>query len=126
MSEAAIQREIRLTIPTPPSVNALYGRRKGGGVYLKPKYRAWKTEAGWQIMAQDWVGIVGPYTLMLAVPMIGDADNRIKAASDLLVSLGVTDDDRHCLSALATKEPGRKDCLVVIRPATIHPQELAT
>jgi Holliday junction resolvase RusA-like endonuclease len=107
-------------------VNALYGRRKGGGVYLKPEYRAWKTEAGWAVQMQRPGKLTGPYTLMLAVPMVGDADNRIKAASDLLVSLGVTDDDKHCLSAMATKEPGRKDCLVVIRPATIHPQELAT
>jgi crossover junction endodeoxyribonuclease RusA len=118
--------EITLTIPTPPSVNALYGRRKDGGVYLTQKYRAWKREAGWSLLAQHPGKILGPYTLNIVVPMTGDADNRIKAASDLLVSHGVTADDRHCLSATATKEPGRKDCLVVIRPASIHPQELAT
>lgn len=118
--------EITLTIPTPPSVNDLYGRRKGGGVYLKPKYRAWKTEAGWAVQMQRPGKMFGPYTVLLAVPMLGDADNRCKATLDLLVSLGITDDDKHCLSITATKEPGRKDALVIIRPASIHPQELTT
>lgn len=109
--------EITLTIPTPPSTNQLYAHRPGG-VYLTPKYRRWKTEAGWAIQMQKPGKIKGPYTVELFVPMLGDADNRCKSAGDLLVSMGVTDDDRHCMSITATKEPGRKDCLVVIRPAT--------
>jgi Holliday junction resolvase RusA-like endonuclease len=51
--------------------------------------------------------------------MRGDIDGRVKLPLDLLVSLGITDDDRHCIHALVERDPsvpaGR--CIVVAEAA---------
>lgn len=86
-----------LTIPTPPSVNAMYANRKRGGRIKTPKYRAWIERAGWEIITQKPERIKGRYRVSITLPRIrGDGDNRIKAILDLLVSLCITPDDRHC------------------------------
>jgi Holliday junction resolvase RusA-like endonuclease len=91
-----------ITIPIPPSVNDLYGVGKGGRRYLKRHVKAWREEAGWMLKDQDPVPVTGRYKLFLSVPKTRkDADNMLKPTLDLLVSLGLTPDDRHCECCLS-------------------------
>ena len=89
---------ISVTIPIPPSVNALYIR----GRTKSPKYRQWIEDAGWQVRAQlassKRKGVAGKYSFKLLLPEKAriDCDNGVKAAMDLLQNLGVTPNDRHC------------------------------
>ncbi len=86
-----------ITIPIPPSVNDLYGVGKGGRRFLKRHVKAWRDEAGWMILDQKPVPVIGRYRLLLSVPKTRkDADNMLKPTLDLLVALWLTPDDRHC------------------------------
>ena len=101
---------LTVTIPTPPSSNNLYGNKrspsgKRAGRYRTRAYENWIERAGWDINRQraNVDPVSGPYRLLLELPRIrGDADNRIKAASDLIVSMGLVDDDRHCVACTVT------------------------
>lgn len=88
---------IRLDLPLPPSTNALWrrGTRKGKPGMIKSKaYAAWIEQAGWQLLTQRPAPIDGDYHIALYLPanVRGDIDNRIKAASDLLVTHKLIDD----------------------------------
>lgn len=105
-----------LSIPVPPSSNNLYGNKrsksgKRSGRYKTRAYENWIDRAGWEVVSQrtNVDRVSGPYRLLLELPRIrGDADNRMKAASDLMVSLGIVDDDRHCLECRVTIDRGTK------------------
>lgn len=88
-----------ISIPVPPSVNAMYANSRNGrgrGRYKTASYKQWIDEAGWEIKAQNPAPVTGKYRLRISLPPIrGDADNRVKAVADLLVSLRLTPDDRH-------------------------------
>ena len=90
-----------ISIPVPPSCNNLFAnRRDGRGRYKTKRYREWITEAGWMAKSQRPQRVAGKYKFFLSLPPIrGDASNRVKAAEDLIVSLGLVDDDRHCVNA---------------------------
>lgn len=92
--------ETRVAITTPPSVNSLYANKKGGGRRKSETYKCWIRTAGQEIMAQrrKITPIRGPYSIVIKVAKgtKGDIDNRAKATLDLLVSMGITDDDKHC------------------------------
>lgn len=91
---------LNIIIPTPPSVNAMYCNSrngKGRGRYKSRQYKEWLDEAGWSVKAQRPERVAGPYWLAISLPRIrGDIDNRVKAINDLLVSLNLVDDDKHC------------------------------
>jgi Holliday junction resolvase RusA-like endonuclease len=108
---------ITLSLPTPPSTNALYRNVPGKGRVKTYAYIMWKQHAQWTIASQVRPAqrIAGPFAVTMRVPMRGDADNRAKAALDALKGL-VTDDDAACMSIAITKEPGRKDCLLTVAP----------
>lgn len=90
-----------VSLPVPPSVNALYAHHKRRR-YKTKKYDQWIERAGWEVMSQRPSPVKGPYRLYLSLPKTrGDPDNRIKAASDLLVNLGLIPDDRHATSVHA-------------------------
>ena len=81
--------EIRL--PFPPSVNDMYANNKGArgrGRYPSKEYEAWKDQAGWELNAQHVKPIDGVAEVRIDLDSTrrGDADNRIKAVLDLLVS----------------------------------------
>lgn len=88
------------TIPMPPSVNGLFvafqtptGQRRA----KTKQYKAWITVAGWEIRIQRVQAVKGAVEISIQLPQKGrrgDADNRIKAAQDLLVKLGIIEDDR--------------------------------
>lgn len=89
------------SIPVPPSANNLFANGKHGR-YRTKQYLAWINEAGFLVKAQKPAPVRGKYKFFLTVPKIrGDVDNRIKAASDLIVSLRLVDDDRHCIHTQA-------------------------
>lgn len=91
---------ISMTLPLAPSTNHLFINRRGGGRALAPKYLAWRAEAGTEIMAQrpSWGSVrtvEGNYCLVIGIPADArlDLDNVVKATSDLLVSMGIVEDD---------------------------------
>lgn len=85
-----------LRLPLPPSVNAAYANIPGVGRIASKRLKAWKKEAGWQILIQKPTRVHGPYNLTITVPRKTRADisNLIKATEDLLVELCVTADDK--------------------------------
>lgn len=111
---------IRITLPFPPSVNAMFANVPGKGRVKSKSYSAWKTEALWALKAQRpqsvegevsiWIGLVAPSKRAM------DASNRIKSVEDLLVTGGVIPDDsgkyvrRVSAEWLASGEP----CTVLI------------
>ena len=95
---------IIIDLPIGPSVNELYPDR-GGRRCKSRKYRAWLTAAGWELKLQKPVKVEGPYRLLVKLPpaMRGDCSNRIKAVEDLLVSHGITPDDRYAIASGAER-----------------------
>lgn len=89
---------VELNLPLPPSVNRIW-RRAGTRIHKSDEYRAWLKEAGWLAKAQRPGRISGPYKLTaLAVrpdKRRRDLGNLEKPLSDLLVEIGVIDDDRY-------------------------------
>lgn len=95
-----------ISIPEPPSCNNLFANSASGGRHKTRAYREWCNLAGWEVKAQKPQKVSGKYKLFLTLPKIrGDASNRLKAVEDLLVSLGLVDDDRHCVSVTAVIDP---------------------
>ena len=87
-----------LTIPRPPSVNALYKNVPGKGRVKTKEYRQWIKEAGWILKAQGFTPMTGWVAMSVRVVKPDrrkrDLMNIEKALSDLLVSTGVIEDDR--------------------------------
>ena len=91
---------VELTLPIPPSANHIWTRTKTGMRY-SDQYRTWIDEAGWIAKAQYPQPFLGPYklTVQLARPdrRKRDLDNiAFKAINDLLVKLGIVQDDSMC------------------------------
>lgn len=111
---------IAVTIPLPPSTNRLYIRTRSG-VTCAPEYKRWKHEAGWTIKAQRIKPLeCERYCFELTAParMRSDADNIIKPALDIFVSLGLIPDDKHAahVSVLRSPEVAPGSCKVLIYP----------
>lgn len=79
----------------PPSLNSMYMYLRKGRVTTR-EYEAWKTAMGKELLPIQPIKSE-KYALYIQIPRKtrGDIDNRIKAISDLLVSVGATPDDRH-------------------------------
>ena len=112
---------IFLDLPLPPPTNGLFANKRKGGRHITKRYAAWREEAGWMIQAARCGSIPGPYrfTIMLPLTMRGDVDGRLKAPLDLLVTHGVTDDDRNCVSVRAerTGKVFKDRCRVIVESA---------
>lgn len=116
---------IRYELPYPPSVNGLFfnapkGRRK------TIAYRNWLDAAGWQIVEQGRHSVHGYVSVSVALVKPDkrkrDLDNLMKPVLDLLVEMGVIDDDslvKRISVQWADSGPG---CAVIIQQAE---QELA-
>lgn len=91
------ESEILLTgIPMPPSVNNAFFNLPSGGRARTGKYNTWRNAAGWQIKAQAQRRVTGPVDITYTFEDGGtkaDLGNLEKAATDLLVSLHLIDDD---------------------------------
>jgi Holliday junction resolvase RusA-like endonuclease len=95
---------IVLTLPIPPSVNALYGNNphKGRkGRYKTKAYTEWIAQADKYLLVQKrslrQQSVSGPLsiTFRIATSAPVDVSNIQKAAEDYLVSREITPDDRH-------------------------------
>jgi crossover junction endodeoxyribonuclease RusA len=88
---------VMLSLPRPPSVNALWTRGRDGSVHCTPRYSSWKRAAGNELNRQRPGRIAGPYCLHMTAGRSyrGDLGNLEKALSDLLQANGVVDNDRH-------------------------------
>src|SRR5262245_15316588 len=110
-------------LPAPPTVNNLYlttastrGRRR----VRSRRYKAWLTEAGWEVQRQRNGCIGGPWEIDIALPagLKGDTDNYAKPLLDLLVKHRVVDDDKHCRRVTVAKTVSMGSVLVTLRPAS--------
>lgn len=111
---------IRYSLPYPPSVNGLFfnatkGRRKTAA------YREWLEAAGWQIAEQGRQRIRGHVSISVALVKPDkkrrDLDNLLKPVIDLLVEMGVIDDDslvQRISVQWVSEGPG---CAVIVQQA---------
>lgn len=113
--------EVRLVLPFPPSINALY-RAVGGRSILSETYRTWKREAGLCVLAQRPGKMLGKVsvTVELCAPdkRRRDADNAgTKAVLDLLVAQRIVeaDDSRFVREITARWVDHGPACSVVVR-----------
>lgn len=115
----------RVAIPLPPPTNSLYptqGKRR----IKSERYREWIDAAGWQVRVAKLPRVEGRYSFAMYVPEgdKADCDSRIKAAIDLFVRLGLTDDDRFCCSVLVERSwavPAKEALVVVKSVAEVKP-----
>lgn len=84
---------IKITLPFPPSVNALYGGGSGQKRFPSKKYKAWLSKCP----KLSSLGLYGPmkliYTYSWPDLRVRDGQNYMKAPLDYLVSQGVLTDD---------------------------------
>jgi Holliday junction resolvase RusA-like endonuclease len=86
---------LKVTIPTPPSTNAIW-RAVNGRVIKSAEYRAWITQAGLVLMSQRPKSVTGPCNVRVCCETNGrrDLDGYLKATLDLLVTHKLIDSDR--------------------------------
>lgn len=88
-----------LHLPYPPSANNLWERARHG-MRKTDAYKNWLLYAASEARKQKPEAIDGPYHLSIQVKRPDkrrrDLDNLVKPISDLLVSVGVIEDDCHC------------------------------
>lgn len=88
--------KVVLTLPYPPSVNALW-RRGENGVYRSDRYRTWICAAGNELKAQRPGRVAGPFAIVVELGRPDrrqrDSDNALKAVLDLLEAHRVIDND---------------------------------
>ena len=106
-------------IPVPPSTNALYRNVAGKGRVRTERYVTWANAAGWLIQAQRPDRVPGRICLDISVQRQranSDISNRIKAVEDLLVALGVIDDDKN-VDQVTIRWASITGCNITITPS---------
>lgn len=112
---------IRLVLPLPPSVNRIYKRTRGGGVYLDKAVKdfreavavAWQVKSGHTITGRFRAKV----TLHPASNRKFDGDNREKALWDALEKAGVIENDLNnfdCHRIVGEVKPPLGMCIVEI------------
>lgn len=92
---------VYLQFDAPPSVNASTLNVAGKGRVKTQVYKDWLRDAGWQINAQRPGHVSGRYHLTIKVRRASlrrDLDNYVKLTGDILVKMGIIDDDVHAES----------------------------
>lgn len=91
---------LTFTLPRPPSVNALYANRRGGGRHKTQRYEVWLRGAdahllltGTKLDPMPAGPVAVTYEIAQTDRRKSDIANREKALSDYLVSRGVIADD---------------------------------
>lgn len=110
---------VRILLPVPVSVNAIYSPRKGGGLRLSDAYSTWIQDAGWRLIQQRPGRIAGRYHLTVRIPdeCGADLDNLIKATSDLLQLHGVVRNDRFADRIVLEWHSLHSEAVVELTPA---------
>jgi len=92
-------RGFSVTLPLPVSANRMYRRgREGKSTHISKEYAEWKRDAAHAVQSLNLEPVVGRYLLTILIPAKdrADADNRVKAVSDLLSRVCcVIPDDKH-------------------------------
>lgn len=88
-------KPLELRLPFPPSTNNLYFNVQGRGRISTPEYLDWQDAAGWELKAQKPPKIKARCFIAIELDDTrrGDAANREKAVTDLLVTHGVIEGD---------------------------------
>lgn len=113
---------IRLHLPFPVSVNALYANSgKGRGRHKTLRYQRWILEASIAVKDSMRQGI-GPYSISICLQApdkrARDIGNLEKGISDFLVMHGIVKDDSFCQRLLMTwGEALPAPCVVLIQTA---------
>lgn len=103
----------------PVSTNSMYGKRRTGGLYLKPAARQWKQDVGWMVrakLAEEKVRSLPP-ALRISYAFQGvraDADNMVKAAQDGLAAALHLDDKQFQIGAALVERSGKPGCWITI------------
>lgn len=104
-----------LHVPVPPSVNSLYRNLPGRGRVKTKDYSAWFANARNVVRLQKPGVVRGPVVIILCVDRQGvgsDLDNRVKALFDLIVKLGVIEDDSKVLAFCTAWAPKTPESIV--------------
>lgn len=114
---------IRIDLPKPPSVNALYANVQGRGRVKTAVYKSWLRAAGWQLLSQRPPKVTGRVKLKYLIEDIGRVDlpNHEKALTDFLVSQRIIEDDNRSIVRgvyldWSTEVAG---CRVIITPEAV-------
>lgn len=113
-----------ILLPLPTSVNAMFADGRTRRVQSK-KYKAWITEAGWDLARQRPCKCPGRVALLIEVRepptrRAEDLDNRTKAVLDLLVEHRViADDSQHIIRRIVLEWSGQVEGVRI----TIEPWE---
>lgn len=111
-----------ITIPCPPSVNALYRNVAKVGRVKTGAYKDWSSHAGWILKSQNPASVPGRVLIVINIERASaasDLDNRAKAILDLLVTHKVIKDDKLVTAlAMAWAPKGTGLARVAVLPAT--------
>ena len=109
-------------VPWPPSVNKMRIAIRGR-LISAPEYRDWLVEAGAAVSGQNPDTFTGPVEVDIALgpprKYKFDIDNRIKPILDLMVTLGIIEDDNCDILTKLTVALDRETCgaMVTVRAA---------
>jgi crossover junction endodeoxyribonuclease RusA len=111
---------IRYNLPFPPSVNNLFANGKKGR-YRTDRYEAWRTLAGQEILVQGRKSLKGKVSLSVCAVRPDrrrrDVSNLLKPVEDLLVDMGVIEDDSLVERiTIQWAEAGSFECVVLVQP----------
>lgn len=113
-------------LPFPPTVNSAYANATGIGRVKTKRFHQWARVASTELLRQRPKRITGPVWIAIYLEdspqRQGDADNRIKAALDLLVDHKIIDGDSKKTVRRVSAEwsPYQRECRVSIQPAPVH------
>lgn len=107
---------VRVEMPICPSTNNLFinartGRTRGS------QYKRWAQDAGWAVKLQHPVPVHGLVAVLIEAPLNRrrDVDNALKPTLDLLVSLGIIEDDNRIDDLRIVRTPaGAGDGMMVV------------
>lgn len=101
---------MKISLPIPPSVNALYRNVPNIGRVRTSAYNSWVKQADKHFLLQkrSLTPVTGHYAMKISLPKMirGDVSNRIKAAEDYCVSRGLTADDSQSQSLTIERVDG--------------------
>ncbi len=110
------QPTISISLPLPPSTNALWHQPPGLKRRIRtPRYSKWLVEAGWEAQRQlvGVTAIAGAFNARITVPVTShrDRDNWSKPLCDLLTYVQAINDDAG-LRDYSVIGGDRSDCLI--------------
>lgn len=113
---------VRISLPFPPSVNALFLNVRGRGRVRTQAYRKWADEAGWLLKSQRPASFKAPVKVAIEVNppnrRARDLDNLSKPVMDLLVTHQVIPDDsiRYVRGVSVSLVEVGAPCTVIVEP----------